>query len=394
MLLQISTSALADALTAVSKAMYAKNSIMILDNALLSCENGKYYITGGSTDTCLRMPIEVNLMKGNFEPIMLPLALLNQSLALLPDVPIVFDVTPAGKGYSVKCEYSGKGEQKGRFSFTAESGKDYPMMNVSGDTLVDFTVETTYLLPPLVACADFTEKKLDNSPLFNLTVCASCEGYDVVGTNGHRLYKYSHEVGAGFASGEGVKVQPDGQLMQQHIMMLPQVVSALAYAFRKQERICVSMTGNTIIYSSDGIRMMITAREGKYPNYNSVIPFESQYKVVLNRKELTEALKRVNLFASAATNLIKLTANGLLINIGAEDIDYSRASSEDIVIIDSNLPSDFKVGINASHFLRLVNNVTTENVRLLFNSPSQPILIKDDDDNTNVTMLVMPMLLN
>ena len=85
-LLQISTSALAECLTTVAKAMTSKAPLVILDDALLSCEDGKYFITGGSNDATMKMPIEVNLMKGTFEPIMLPHKLLSQTLNLMPDV--------------------------------------------------------------------------------------------------------------------------------------------------------------------------------------------------------------------------------------------------------------------------------------------------------------------
>ena len=57
-LLQISTSALADCLQAVSKAMTSKAPLVILDDALLTCEDGKYFIIGGSNDASLKMPIE------------------------------------------------------------------------------------------------------------------------------------------------------------------------------------------------------------------------------------------------------------------------------------------------------------------------------------------------
>ena len=392
MLLQISTSALAEALTAVSKAMSAKNPIAILDDALLSCENGKYYITGGSTDASLRMPIEVNLMKGNFEPIMLPLNLLNSSLALMPDVPVVFDVTTVADGYSVKCEYQGKGEQKGRFSFTTQSGKDYPQPVVPEEVKVSFVTTPANLLAPLTAAADFTHKKLDSSPMYNVAICVNCEGYDVVATDGHKLYRYTHQAGVGFATGEGVAVSPDGKLAHHDILILPQVVGAITHAFRKEENICVTANDQKIIFSANGIRLTLSAREGKYPNYNGVIPKANQYSVTLNRKETMEALKRVNVFASVTTNLIILSANGLLINIAGQDVDYSRASSEDICVINTNLPSGYKIGLNVQMLMRLVANVTTENVRLLLDDPTRPVLIKDDDDNANVTMLTMPMI--
>jgi DNA polymerase-3 subunit beta len=391
-LLQISTSALAECLAAVSKAMSSKAPLVILDDALLSCEDGKYYITGGSNDISLRMPIEVNLMKGTFEPIMLPHRLLSQTLNLMPDVPVVFNVEPTGDNYSVKCEYSGKGEQKGRFSFTCTSGKSYPIMKPDKDILAQFTAEQKDFLPPLVASSGFVAQN-DLMVTSKSDIRINAEGYDIVGTDGHVLYKFSHHVGTGFATGSKMGIAGDGELDYCDILLTPRTISALAYAFRKQEEINVTYTGSHVILTSGDIRLTVVAPEGKFVNYNSVIPKEQPYAVTVNKKEIMEALKRINVFANANTNAVWVRANGLLLTIGADDIDYSRASSEDVMLLESTLPEGYKISANVQHLLRLFSQVSTENIRLFLSEPNRAFLVKDDDNNTPVTQLGMPMIL-
>jgi DNA polymerase-3 subunit beta len=391
-LLQISTSALAECLAAVSKAMSNKSPLVILDDALLSCEDGKYYITGGSNDISLRMPIEVNLMKGTFEPIMLPHRLLSQTLNLMPDVPVVFNVEPTGDNYSVKCEYSGKGEQKGRFSFTCTSGKNYPVMKPDKDILAQFTAEQKDFLPPLVASSGFVAQN-DLMVTSKSDIRINAEGYDIVGSDGHVLYKFAHNVGTGFATGSKMGIAGDGELDYCDILLTPRTISALAYAFRKQEEINVTYTGSHVILTSGDIRLTVVAPEGKFVNYNSVIPKEQPYAVTVNKKEIMEALKRINVFANANTNAVWVRANGLLLTIGADDIDYSRASSEDVMLLESTLPEGYKISANVQHLLRLFAQVSTENIRLFLSEPSRAFLVKDDDNNTPVTQLGMPMIL-
>lgn len=391
-LLQISTSALAECLAAVSKAMSNKSPLVILDDALLSCEDGKYYITGGSNDISLRMPIEVNLMKGTFEPIMLPHRLLSQTLNLMPDVPVVFNVEPTGDNYSVKCEYSGKGEQKGRFSFTCTSGKSYPIMKPDKDILAQFTAEQKDFLPPLVASSGFVAPN-DLMVTSKSDIRINAEGYDIVGSDGHVLYKFAHHVGTGFATGSKMKVAEDGELDFCDILLTPRAISALAYAFRKQEEINITYTGSHVILTSGDIRLSAVAQEGKFVNYNAVIPKEQPYAITVNKKEIMEALKRINVFANANTNAVWVRANGLLLTIGADDIDYSRASSEDVMLLDSTLPEGYKISANVQHLLRLFSQVSTENIRLFLSEPNRAFLVKDDDNNTPVTQLGMPMIL-
>lgn len=391
-LLQISTSALAECLAAVSKAMSNKSPLVILDDALLSCEDGKYYITGGSNDISLRMPIEVNLMKGTFEPIMLPHRLLSQTLNLMPDVPVVFNVEPTGDNYSVKCEYSGKGEQKGRFSFTCTSGKSYPIMKPDKDILAQFTAEQKDFLPPLVASSGFVAQN-DLMVTSKSDIRINAEGYDIVGSDGHVLYKFAHNVGTGFATGSKMKVAEGGELDFCDILLTPRAISALAYAFRKQEEINITYTGSHVILTSGDIRLSAVAQEGRFVNYNAVIPKEQPYAITVNKKEIMEALKRINVFANANTNAVWVRANGLLLTIGADDIDYSRASSEDVMLLESTLPEGYKISANVQHLLRLFSQVSTENIRLFLNEPNRAFLVKDDDNNTPVTQLGMPMIL-
>ena len=391
-LLQISTSALADCLQAVSKAMASKPSLAILDDALLTCEDGKYYIIGGSNDASLRMPIDVNLMKGTFEPIMLPHRLLSQTLNLMPDVPVVYKIEPTGESYSVKCEYSGKGEQKGRFSFTCNSGANYPTIKPKADVLAQFTVATKDLIAPLSAASGFVSDN-DIQVISKADIHANAEGFDVVGTNGHTLYKYAFHEGTGFAHGTNCGVSESGSLNYSDILLTPHAIAALANAFRKQEEVSVTYVGSHVIFEANDIRFTVVAPEGRFPNYNGVIPTNQPYSVTVNKKEIIEALKRIQIFANANTNAVWMRANGLLLTIGADDMDYSRASSEDVVLTECTLPEGYKISANVTHLLRLFSQVSTENIRILFANPDRAYLVKDDDDNTPVTQLGMPMTL-
>ena len=109
-------------------------------------------------------------------------------------------------------------------------------------------------------------------------------------------------------------------------------------------------------------------------------------------EEIIEALKRIQIFANANTNAVWMRANGLLLTIGADDMDYSRASSEDVVLTECTLPDGYKISANVTHLLRLFSQVSTENIRILFANPDRAYLVKDDDDNTPVTQLGMPMI--
>ena len=183
------------------------------------------------------------------------------------------------------------------------------------------------------------------------------------------------------------------ELNYSDILLTPHAISALANAFRKQEEVSVTYVGSHVIFEANDIRFTVVAPEGRFPNYNSVIPTNQPYSVTVNKKEIIEALKRINVFANANTNAIWMRSNGMLLTIGADDIDYSRASSEDVVLNECTLPEGYKISANVTHLLRLFSQVSTENIRILFADPRRAYLVKDDDDNTPVTQLGMPMIL-
>ena len=292
----------------------------------------------------------------------------------------------------MKCEYSGRGEQKGRFSFTCDSGAGYPIIKPKDEILAQFTVATKDLIAPLTAASGFVSDN-DIQVINKADIHVDAEGYDIVGTNGHTLYKYVFHEGTGFATGTNCGVSENGSLNYSDILLTPHAISALANAFRKQEEVSVTYVGSHVIFEANDIRFTVVAPEGRFPNYNSVIPTNQPYSVTVNKKEIIEALKRINVFANANTNAIWMRSNGMLLTIGADDIDYSRASSEDVVLNECTLPEGYKISANVTHLLRLFSQVSTENIRILFADPRRAYLVKDDDDNTPVTQLGMPMIL-
>ena len=130
----------------------------------------------------------------------------------------------------------------------------------------------------------------------------------------------------------------------------------------------------------DGCRLI----EGRYPNYNSVIPQENPFKVTIDRISFLNALKRVSVFSNPASSLVKLHLKDSLITVSAQDIDFSTSAEE------------LSIGFKATYLIEILGNISSEEVVLELADPSRAGLIvpSENDEDEDLLMLLMPMMLN
>ena len=134
--------------------------------------------------------------------------------------------------------------------------------------------------------------------------------------------------------------------------------------------------------------------EGRYPNYNSVIPQNNPNHVTLDRLTLFNALKRVAVFSNPASSLVKLQLAEDKIIVSAQDIDFLTAAEE--VIPCAYQGNVMSIGFKAVFLIDILNNIPSADIRLELSDPSRAgiILPVDKDENEDMLTLLMPMMLN
>ena len=134
--------------------------------------------------------------------------------------------------------------------------------------------------------------------------------------------------------------------------------------------------------------------EGRYPNYNSVIPQENPFKVTIDRISFLNALKRVSVFSNPASSLVKLHLKDSLITVSAQDIDFSTSAEERIVCQFDG--TELSIGFKATYLIEIPGNISSEEVVLELADPSRAGLIvpSENDEDEDLLMLLMPMMLN
>ena len=134
--------------------------------------------------------------------------------------------------------------------------------------------------------------------------------------------------------------------------------------------------------------------EGRYPNYNSVIPTDNPNELTIDRKSLIGALRRVMPFASESSQLVRLHMETGRLVISSEDIDFSTSAKEEIACDYQG--NTMNIGFKGPSLAEILNNLQGEEVTLMLADPSRPCLIvpNEQPEDQDILMLIMPMLLN
>jgi DNA polymerase-3 subunit beta len=144
---------------------------------------------------------------------------------------------------------------------------------------------------------------------------------------------------------------------------------------------------------ADGI-LICQLIEGRYPNYNSVIPKDNPNHVTIDRKSLLSALRRVLPFASESSQLIRFHLENGKLEISSEDLDFSTAAKEQLVCEYDGKPMN--IGFKGSSLLEILSNIDSDDIIINLADPSRAGIIvpATQPENEDILMLIMPMLLN
>ena len=134
--------------------------------------------------------------------------------------------------------------------------------------------------------------------------------------------------------------------------------------------------------------------EGRYPNYNSVIPQNNPHRAIIDRGMFISALRRVSVFSSQSSSLIKLSLSENQMKISAQDIDFSTSAEETIVCQYGGNP--MSIGFKSSFLIDILNNISAQNIIIELADPSRAgvIVPEEQEENEDLLMLLMPMMLN
>lgn len=388
-----SSKALHAALNKSAKCIGSKNTIAILDNVLLTRKGEQFFLTSSTTESQLTIPAPLTICNGTYDrDIVLPIKMLSALLGTLPDCVVTFDIPDDSQSFTVEyCTSSEDNVKPGKAQMCLFPGGDFPQMeqpNAEQSSVISLPMS---LFHSVVDTADkFAIMDELRPQLSCLCIDVAEDRSEVVfvGTNGQKLVKMTHsndpaKGGSDFFRGG----QPGKTLIHRSYF---RTISA----FDGSEDITIENDGHTIRFTSGDMELICKQVEGRYPNYNAVIPKNNPFYVVFDKKEMLDILRRVSLFSSNESNLVEIQKNGMFLTVSANDADFSVSGEDQVCIADAQCDDNFRIGLKSTAFQTCINSIPSDTIRMQLLDPTRAVVITADEPAPKVMTLCMPMILN
>ena len=369
----LSSTALSSKLSALSKVINSKNALPILGDFVFEINDNKLFLTASDSENVMKTQLDLTESDGNVR-----FAIGNHDLLEavkgFSEQPITFDVNQEQN--IVRISY-----QNGLFSLPIENADEFPMAQPVSDFANTITIPNLTLAEninrSIFATAQDELRPVMNGIYFDLTP----DFLAVVASDGHKLvrnkvFTIKSEQPASF-----ILPKKPANLLRN---LLGKDGGDVIIRFDER---------NAEVNYGDGT-LQCRLIEGRFPNYNSVIPQSNPNELRIDRLGLLAALRRVQPFANDSSNLIRFHVEGSTLQLDAEDYDFSKTATERMSCEYNGNP--MSIGFKGSSFIEILNNFDCPEVIIQLADPSRAglVLPSEQPENQDVLMLMMPMLIS
>lgn len=360
-------------LQTISGVQGSNNTLAILDNFLFEIGQNSLTVSASDLETTMITKMEV---KAEAEgAIAVPARILMDYLKTLPEQPLTFTIDENTLGIEISSSF-GKSKMAG---FPAEEFPKNPVMEDPSSITIPAEV-----LSEAIQKTIFATGNDDLRPVMSGLFCElGTDGIRFVGTDAHKLVRFSRSEITAPINGSFILPKKPLNLLK----------STLAST---DSDVVLEFDGTNARLSFDDNVVMARLIDGKYPNYEAVIPKDNPNKMLVSRTALLGSIKRVSIFSNKTTHQVRLRISGSELSISAEDLDYSNEANERLTC--SYEGDDMEIGFNSRFLIEMLSNLDTEDVQLSLSAPNRAgILSPIGDDGKagdDILMLIMPVMLN
>lgn len=367
---KVSSSALYSRLTAASRVIANKNSMPILECFLFDVNNGNITITASDSEKYFITSVPTIEQTGDARFCISSKKILD-SIKELSEQPLSIDFDPE------TMEIKGR-HGSGTFSVMAQDAAPYPMAKTVDENATKLNMTSEVLLNGINRCLFATANDEIRLVLNGVYVDVMPECIIFAGTDGRKLVKNTnHTVKSGITAG----------------FILPKKVCAILKTVlnKDEENIEIAFDADKATITSVDMTMHFRLIEGRYPNYNAVIPQNNPFKATVDRLSMASALKRVAVFCNQSSGLVKVELNSNSLKLTGQDNEYATSAEEFLMCeYDSN---PISIGFSCQFLLEIANIMENDSITLEVADPSRAGVIRpaDEDPEDEVLMLLMPM---
>ena len=354
-------------LTVVSGIVERRHTLPVLANVLLQKYNGVVTLT--TTDIEIQIKTSLNVeVKGDDAQLTVNAKKILDILKALPDdKDVKLDLNDSKLAVS-----SGKS----KFNLQTLPATDFPEIKVTSDFIKSITL-TQKTFKELLNKAYYAMAVQDIRYYLNgLLIISEGNQLSVVATDGHRL------------AFSGVTVESDLGDKKEIILPRKTVLELQRLLNESDDTLTIELNNNQIRFTFNNIELTSKLVEGKFPDYQKVIPQNYSKQIEINRVVLQQALQRVAILSNEKFKGVRCLVEQNTMKISSTNTDQENALEE----LDIEYGSDpLDLGFNVSYLLDVLSHQKGENIMMnLGDSANQSVLMTATDDDT-FKYVVMPM---
>ncbi len=347
------------------------NALPILDNFLFELDGTSLQVSASDLETTIISKLDVESSDNGV--VAIPAKLLLETLKTFPEQPLTFTINDNNT-----VEIS---SEQGKYSLAYSNGEEFPkaiQLEDASSTVINSAILSSAISKTIFASGNDELRPVMSGVFFQF----SPQELTFVATDAHKLVKYSRTDVTADKVAEFI-------MPKKPLNLLKGVLAAL------DADVTIDYNDSNAKFTFDGVELICRLIDGKYPNYEAVIPKENPNVLTMDRNQFLSSVRRVSIFSNKTTHQIRLKVSGAELNISAEDIDYSNKAEERLTCQFEG--DDMQIGFNSRFFVEMLNNLESSDVQLAMSLPNRAGILTPLDgleDGENVTMLVMPVMLN
>lgn len=368
----VSSSTLLKQLTSISGVLNTSSNLPILGYYLFDISDKKLTVSGSDLEST--MIAEIALEKADDDlKVCVPAKLLLDMLKTFSDQPLTFSVDAKSFGIEVASD-------SGKYKLAGASGDEFPRlldMEAASKMKIDSGILYNAINKTVFATGNDELRPVMSGVYFALEK----DGVTFVATDAHKLVKYHRSDCKSAKSANFI-------MPKKPLNLLKSLISNLS----TDVEIEYNETNASFVF--ENYRLVSRLIDGKYPNYEAVIPKENPNEMTIARDVFLNSVRRVSIFSNKTTHQVRLSIKGSELQVSAEDLDYSNEATERLNCNYNG--EDIVIGFNSRFLVEMLNNLESDEVRLLMSAPNRAGLLSptEKDDAEDIVMLVMPVMLS
>ncbi len=346
-----------------------RNTLPILSNILIEAKNNTLTLSSTDMDISIVDQLDCNVLEDGATTI--NSQILYDIVRKLDDSSEVEIISNDSKILTLRASGS-------RFSLACLPKEDFPIIDMQNDGIsvkLNSAIFYNLIDKTKFAISNEETRYFLNGLYFNINKENNKTSITLVGTDGHRLSKFSHEIDQNIEQITGVII-PKKTINE---------LSKLLSDMDKEIEIIISST--KIIFFIDKLVFISKLIDGTFPDYKRVIPLDNNNIIEIEREKLLSAVDRVSTIANEKSPVVKFKLLKNILNLNTINNDNSTATED----LKFNYEGDeFEIGFNSKYIMDIINNLEDEKITLKFKDGSSPITAHENS-NSDLIYVLMPM---